>query len=98
MGLLLAILPAEGLSFTAQDSDVCSSCRCCVPTSSNPAPARSLPAAAKTVSLAREARFESRVVACRSSAPIEDFFVCFQSAPGRAPAVPLFQRHCALLI
>jgi hypothetical protein len=99
MSLLLAFLPVEGLSFSVQDEDVCSSCRCCVQTNTNPAPVRNAPAtASKSVRVDREARTEPQPFIPPALAERDIYNLHFESAPMRVPSVALFERHCSLLI
>ena len=99
MSLLLAFLPVEGLSFSVQDPDTCSTCRCCVQTNTNPAPTRNAPAAAsKTVRIDREARLESQPFSPPAARSLDAPVVAFDAPLLRTASVPLFERHCSLLI
>jgi hypothetical protein len=97
--LLLAVLPAEGARLSIQDADACSSCRCCVQTNTNPAPARNAPA--KETSSARAERQisdEPKVFNAPVPEPLMGPKAGLTGAALTAFPVPLFQRHCVLLI
>ena len=99
MSLLLALLPVEGLSFSVQDEDLCSSCRCCVQTNTNPAPVRNAPAAAsKTIRVDREARVEPQPLSLPCLPERETSLVPSESAHLHVSSMALFKRHCSLLI
>lgn len=99
LSLLLAFLPVEGLSFSGQDEDLCSSCRCCVQTNTNPAPVRNAPApASKTVPVDREARTEPQPFTPPTLPEWDIYNLHVESAQMRVPSVALFERHCSLLI
>ncbi|HVK57691.1 MAG TPA: hypothetical protein VM735_02840, partial [Candidatus Kapabacteria bacterium] len=99
MSLLLAVLPAEGLSMPAEAEGCCASCRCCVQTNTNPSPFRNAPSTvAKTVRVDREVRTEPQslvVPAFQQSAHLPS--LC-SAAQVHFPSVALFERHCSLLI
>lgn len=99
MSLLLATLPVEGFGFTVEKNDTCSTCRCCVQPNSNPAPARNVPTtASKTISVEGEARIEPQPFSCPSLPTLDFSSALSLDAHMRVSSVPLFQRHCLLLI
>jgi len=99
MGLLLAVLPAEGLSFSIAGEDNCASCRCCVQPNTNPAPVRNAPAgSSQTVRVDRTARTEPEPIRVPVLPEVEILSASAESAQLRGPSVALFQRHCSLLI
>src|SRR5688500_1381978 len=99
MSLLLAFLPVEGLSFSVQDPDACATCRCCVQTNTNPAPTRNAPAtASKTIRADREERLKSQPFSPTVARPLQTFTIASDPALLRNVSVPLFERHCSLLI
>lgn len=99
MSLLLAILPVEGLSFSIEAEDNCASCRCCVQPNTNPAPVRNAPAGStQTVRVDRAARIEPEPIRLPTLPKIEILSASADCALLRVPSVPLFERHCSLLI
>lgn len=99
MSFLLAFLPVEGLSFSDQDEDLCTSCRCCVQTNTNPAPVRNAPAtASKTVRVDREALVEPQPFSPPRLPEREISITLLEDAQIRVSSVALFERHCSLLI
>lgn len=99
MSLLLAVLPVEGLSFSVQNEDLCSTCRCCVQTNTNPAPVRNAPAtASKTVRVDREARVAPQPFSPPRLREREISIAPLGGARIRTSSVALFERHCSLLI
>ena len=97
--LLLAVLPAEGIALSVQDADTCSSCRCCVQPNTNPAPARNAPTKETNSTRAeRQAPAERKSFVPPQGNVFELLKPTALSDPSFAFPVPLFYRHCALLI
>lgn len=99
MSLLLAVLPAEGASIAVADANTCETCRCCIQTNTNPAPARNAPAtAAKTVRVDREARIEPAPFIFPNFPASEAMLVSLEHTIPVMFPVALFERHCSFLI
>lgn len=95
---LLAVLPVGSHAIVPQ-ADNCSTCGCCVPVNPNPAPVRSEPVAAtRAVRAEREARIQPVASAKCNPSTIAFSLPASNLLLAIAPSVPLFQRHCALLI
>ena len=99
MSLLLAVLPAEGLSFSVEAEGKCTTCRCCVQPNTNPAPVRNAPTGStQTVRVERAARTGPEPIRLPDVPEVAIFSARAESAQLRVPSVALFERHCSLLI
>jgi hypothetical protein len=97
--LLLAILPVGSAAISVQNPDTCSSCRCCVQTNGSPTSTRSAPQTeTRSIRSQRPAQPAPEVAAATRYIAPTFHFKSAGSGVLRASPVPIFQRHCLLLI